>query len=118
MVHRQSQKGWKADAKDLDAAEALLKLKCVDAIDIVGKVLASHMAGAQSFGMVQLLGSLGHAAVPALIDLLAHRHDPFQQECAKILKAIGTEAALAAVEKCRRALFDLKGISYKSFIFR
>jgi HEAT repeat protein len=101
LIRRQSQKGWRADDKDLDAAEALLKLKCVDAINLVGNVLASHMAGAQSFGMVRLLGSLGDAAVPALIDLLAHRNDPFQQACAKALKVIGTQEALTALDTWR-----------------
>jgi HEAT repeat protein len=103
LIHRQSEKGWKADAKDLDAAEALLKLKCTDAINLVGKVLGSHMAGAQSFGAVQLLESFGDKAVPVLIDLLTHRSDSFQAACAKTLKAIGTEKALAAVEKWTRS---------------
>ena len=103
LLHRQSQKGWRADAKDLDVAEALLTLKCSDVIDLVGKVLGSHLAGAQSFGVVQLLGSFGDKAVPVLIDLLTHRHGSFQAACAKALKTIGTEEALAAVVKWRRS---------------
>jgi HEAT repeat protein len=103
LTYRQSQKGWKANELDLDAAEALLKLKCKDAINLVGRVLGSHMAGAQSFGVVQLLGSFGDKAVPVLIDLLTHSHNPFQAACAKALKAIGTEEALAAVVKWRRS---------------
>jgi HEAT repeat protein len=104
LIHRQSKTGWRADAKDFDTAEALLKLKCMDAVNLVGNVLASYTAGAQSFGMVRLLGSLGDAAAPALVDLLAHRHAPLQHACAKTLKAIGTEEALAAVDAWRRSL--------------
>lgn len=103
LLHRQSKKDWKADGKDLDAAEALLKLKCTDCLDLVGKVLGSHMAGAQSFGVVQLLGPFGDKAVPVLIGLLTHRTDSFQAACAKALKAIGTEEALAAIVKWRRS---------------
>jgi HEAT repeat protein len=104
LTHRQqTQELWKANELDIDVAEALLKLKCTDAIDLVGKVLYSHLAGTQSFGMVELLGSFGDKAVPVLIDLLTHRHVPFQEACAKILKKVGTEEALAAVEKWRRA---------------
>lgn len=104
LANRQQAQGqWKANELDIEVAEALLKLKCVDAIDLVGKVLDNPMGGVRSLRLAELVGSFGDKAVPVLIDLVTHRRGTLQAVCAKALKAIGTEEALAAVVKWRRS---------------
>lgn len=99
LAERQDQEGWDASGLGLDVAEALLKLKCVDSIALVGKVLGSHMSGRQSIRMVGLLRLFGQSAVPALSGLLNHRISHIHEPSAKILKEIGSAEALAAVEQ-------------------
>jgi HEAT repeat protein len=101
LAARQNSEMREGNTLDFVVAEALLKLKCTDSIDLVGKVLGSFRSGKAPVCIVELLGSFGDDAVPVLTGLLNHRS--LQETSAKILKEIGTTQALEALKKWRRS---------------
>lgn len=101
LTHRRSQNRWQGNELDFEVAEALIKLGCTESFDLVGKALGSYRSGLAPIRVVELLGSFGGDAVPALIDLLDNRS--LQKTSAKILKKIGTVQAIAAVKQWSRS---------------
>jgi HEAT repeat protein len=101
LTHRQNQDRWEGEDLDFEVAGALLKLKCTDSIDLVGKALGSFRSGRPPVHIVESLGSFGDGAVPVLIGLLENRS--LQETSAKVLKEIGTTQALAALAQWSRS---------------
>ena len=98
---RQKEQNWEPNHFDFAVAEALLKLRSTDSINLVGRVLSRYRSGATPLHVMELLGSFGDDAVPALSGLLNHRS--LGEMSAKILKAIGTEKALETVAQWNRS---------------
>jgi HEAT repeat protein len=101
LAGRQDEANWNPDHLDFAVAEALLKLRSTESIDIVGKTLGRFRSGTPPMHIVELLGSFGDDAVPALQGLLDHRS--FKKRPANMLKEIGTPQALEALKQWRRS---------------